>query len=83
MATARELAAGDPAAPVELNRWLPLVKWLLAIPHYFVLIALFIAVAVVKLIAFFAVIFTGKYPKGLRDFVVGVFRWQLRVQSYV
>jgi hypothetical protein len=79
---------GDPAVfsieePAELNRWLPLVKWLLAIPHYIVLFFLFIAVAVVKLITFFAVIFTGRYPEGLRDFVVGVFRWSMRVQSYV
>jgi roadblock/LC7 domain-containing protein len=78
---------GDPAffaieEPAELNRWLPLVKWLLAIPHYIVLIFLFIGVAVVKLIAFFAVLFTGKYPEGMRDFVVGVFRWQIRVQAY-
>jgi roadblock/LC7 domain-containing protein len=78
----------DPAVfsieePAELNRWLPLVKWLLAIPHYIVLIFLFIAVAVVKLITFFAVIFTGRYPEGMRDFVVGVFRWSVRVQSYV
>ena len=78
----------DPAVfsieePAELNRWLPLVKWLLAIPHYIVLLFLFIAVAVVKLITFFAVIFTGRYPEGLRDFVVGVFRWSVRVQSYV
>jgi hypothetical protein len=78
----------DPATyaieePPELNRWLPLVKWLLAIPHYIVLILLFIALAFVKIVAFFAVLFTGKYPAGLRDFVVGVFRWQLRVSSYV
>lgn len=78
----------DPAAfsieePAVLNRWLPLVKWLLAIPHYIVLVFLFIAVAVVKLITFFAVIFTGRYPEGMRDFVVGVFRWSVRVQSYV
>ena len=78
----------DPAVfsieePAELNRWLPLVKWLLAIPHYIVLIFLFLAVAVVKLITFFAVIFTGRYPEGMRDFVVGVFRWSVRVQSYV
>jgi roadblock/LC7 domain-containing protein len=79
---------GDPAyfaieEPPQLNRWLPLVKWLLAIPHYIVLFVLFLAVFVVKIIAFFAVLFTGKYPEGLRDFVVGVIRWQLRVQCYV
>ncbi len=79
---------GDPAVfaieePPELNRWLPLVKWLLAIPHYIVLVFLFIGVIVVKLIAFFAVIFTGKYPEGLREYVVGVFRWANRVSAYV
>jgi hypothetical protein len=79
---------GDPAffaieEPAELNRWLPLVKWLLAIPHYIVLFVLFLAVIVVKIVAFFAILFTGKYPEGMRDFVVGVFRWQLRVQCYV
>jgi len=87
-----ETTASDPGTdtavfsieePAELNRWLPLVKWLLAIPHYIVLIFLFLAVAVVKLITFFAVIFTGRYPEGMRDFVVGVFRWSVRVQSYV
>jgi hypothetical protein len=78
---------GDPAVyaieePAELNRWLPLVKWLLVIPHLIVLFFLFIGVLVVKIIAFFAILFTGKYPEGMRDFVVGVFRWSLRVQSY-
>jgi Domain of unknown function (DUF4389) len=79
---------GDPAVfsidePVELNRWLPLVKWLLAIPHYIVLIVLFIGLIFVKLVAFFAVIITGTYPQGLRDYAVGVFRWMTRVQTYV
>jgi roadblock/LC7 domain-containing protein len=69
--------------PAELNRWLPLVKWLLAIPHYIVLVFLFIGVIFVKLVAFFAVIFTGKYPEGLREYVVGVFRWANRVSAYV
>lgn len=66
----------------DLNRWLPLVKWILAIPHYIVL-AVLIAVAVVAVfIAWFAILFTGRYPKGLFDFVVGVGRWGLRVQAY-
>jgi roadblock/LC7 domain-containing protein len=67
----------------ELNRWLPLVKWLLAIPHYIVLVFLFIGVAFVKIVAFFAVIFTGRYPEGLRNYVIGVFRWATRVSAYV
>ena len=69
--------------PPELNRWLPLIKWLLAIPHYIVLVFLFIGVIFVKIVAFFAVIFTGRYPEGLRDYVVGVFRWATRVNTYV
>ena len=59
------------------------MKWLLAIPHYIVLVLLGVAVLVVKLVAFFAVIITGRYPQGLRDFVVGVTRWSFRVQAYV
>jgi hypothetical protein len=65
-----------------LNRWLPLVKWLLAIPHYLVLIFLFIAAIIVVIIAWFAILFTGNYPRGLFDFVVGVMSWSLRVQAY-
>jgi roadblock/LC7 domain-containing protein len=68
--------------PGAMNRWLPLVKWLLAIPHYIVLVFLWIAVVFVWLITFFAVIFTGRYPRGLRDFVVGVARWSMRVNAY-
>lgn len=66
----------------DLNRWLPLVKWLLAIPHYIVLAVLFVVTVFVVLIAWFAILFTGRYPKGLFDFVVGVGRWALRVQAY-
>ena len=79
----------DPASlsvdyPRELNRWLPLVKWFLAIPHYVVLIFLGLAAAIVIFpISFFVVLFTGKYPEGLRSFVVGVQRWSLRVGAYV
>ena len=65
-----------------LNRWLPLVKWLLAIPHYIVLAVLVVVSIVVVVIAWFAIIFTGRYPRGLFDFVVGVGRWGLRVQAY-
>ena len=69
--------------PGEMNRWLVLVKWLLAIPHYIVLVFLWIAAAFVVLIAFFAVLFTGKWPESLRAFVVGVMRWTTRVNAYV
>ncbi|HEX6116566.1 MAG TPA: DUF4389 domain-containing protein [Solirubrobacterales bacterium] len=67
----------------EYNRWLPLVKWLLAIPHYFVLAFLGIGAAVVLIIAFFAVLFTGSWPRGMFDYVVGVQRWVFRVNAYV
>lgn len=65
-----------------LNRWLPLVKWLLAIPHYIILFFLCIASVVSVIIAWFAILFTGRYPRSLFDFVVGVFRWSLRVVVY-
>jgi len=71
-----------PDVPSELNRWLPLVKWLLAIPHYIVLFFLFIAVFFVSVFAWFYILFTGRYPAGVFDFVVGVMRWNLRVQAY-
>jgi uncharacterized membrane protein HdeD (DUF308 family) len=71
-----------PDAGNDLNRWLPLVKWLLAIPHYIVLVFLYIAAAVVVIIAWFAILFTGRYPRGMFDFVVGVLRWSLRVAAY-
>lgn len=66
----------------DLNRWLPLVKWFLAIPHYICLAALAIAAVVAVVIAWFAILFTGRYPRGLFEFVVGVGRWALRVQAY-
>ncbi len=71
-----------PDARTELNRWLPLVKWLLAIPHYILLFFLYIAAAVAIIIAWFAILFTTRYPRGLFDFVVGVMRWTLRVDAY-
>jgi hypothetical protein len=65
-----------------LSRWLPLVKWLLAIPHYILLVFLWIAAVVSVVIAWFAILFTGRYPRGLFDFVLGVFRWTNRVIGY-
>jgi hypothetical protein len=71
-----------PDASRDLNRWLPLVKWLLAIPHYIVLFFLWIAAIVVVIVAWFAILFTGRYPRGMFDFVEGVFRWGNRVIAY-
>jgi Domain of unknown function (DUF4389) len=71
-----------PDAERELNRWLPVVKWLLALPHCVVLAFLWIAVVVVVLYAWVAILFTGRYPRGAFDFVVGVARWQARVVAY-
>jgi hypothetical protein len=71
-----------PNAATELHRGMPLVKWFLAIPHYIVLAVLFIAVLFVTIIAWFAILFTGKYPRTIHEFVVGVFRWCLRVNAY-
>ena len=66
----------------QLNRWLPLVKWLLAVPHYIVLLFLAIGAVVVVIIAWFAILFTGRYPRSLFDYVVGVLRWGTRVAAY-
>ena len=71
-----------PDARTELNRWLPLVKWFLAIPHYIVLFFLGLAALVCIVIAWFAILFTGRYPRSLFDFVVGVGRWGVRVSAY-
>jgi hypothetical protein len=86
-----EMTAADPGgSPAqlslgeqgELNRWLPLVKWLLVIPHLFVLLFLLIGAFFAYVVAFFAVIFTGKWPEGVRKYVVGVSRWAYRVSAY-
>jgi hypothetical protein len=71
-----------PDARNDLNRWLPLVKWLLAIPHYVILIFLTLAGLVAVIVAWFAILFTGRYPRGLFDFVEGVLRWWNRVIAY-
>jgi hypothetical protein len=71
-----------PDVPRELNRWLPLVKWVLAIPHYVALFFLDIAVVVAVIIAWFAILFTGRYPRRMFTFVEGVFRWHNRVITY-
>jgi hypothetical protein len=66
----------------NLSRWQIFVKWLLAIPHYIVLLFLLVAVNVTVFIAFFAILFTGRYPRGLFDFAVGTMRWYIRVNAY-
>jgi Domain of unknown function (DUF4389) len=71
-----------PDARTRLNRWLPLVKWLLAIPHYIVLFFLYIGAVVAVIVAWFAILFTGRYPRGLFDYVEGVIRWHNRVVAY-
>jgi hypothetical protein len=78
----------DPAVltvvePAEMSRGLIFVKWLLLIPHYIAILVLAIVTYVVVIVAFFAVLFTGKWPKGMRDFVVGVVRWEFRVTAYL
>jgi hypothetical protein len=71
-----------PDAREGLNRWLPLVKWLLAIPHYIVLFFLYIGAVFAVLFAWFAILFTGRYPRGLFGYVEGVLRWHNRVAAY-
>jgi hypothetical protein len=71
-----------PDAERDLVRWLPLVKWFLAIPHYIVLFLLWIAAIVVVFFAWFAILVTGRYPRGMFDFIEGVIRWQNRVVAY-
>ena len=72
-----------PDVPQDLNRWLPLVKWFLAIPHYIVLVVLGFFAFFAIVIAWFAILITGRYPRGLFNFVVGVFRWSIRVRAYM
>jgi len=76
------LAIPYPDATHELSRWLPLVKWFLAIPHYVVLWFLGVAAVCCVVVAWFAILLTGRYPRALFDFVVGVNRWLLRVVAY-
>ena len=71
-----------PDVKKDLKRGMPLVKWFLAIPHYIILFFLGIAEFVVVIIAWFAILFTGRFPRSLFDFVVGVYRWYLRVAAY-
>jgi hypothetical protein len=71
-----------PDAERELGRGMPLVKWLLAIPHYFVLFFLYIGVFFAVVFAWFAILFTGRYPRGIFEYVEGVQRWYNRVQAY-
>jgi hypothetical protein len=73
---------GYPDAKVDFNRWLPLVKWFLAIPHFIVLGVLAVAAVVCVIIAWFAMLIGGPYPRSLFDFVVGVLRWWVRVAAY-
>ena len=72
-----------PDASIDLNRWLPLIKWLLAFPHYVVMIFLGIGALIAVVIAWFAILFTGRYPRGLFTYVVGVMRWGVRVEGYM
>jgi hypothetical protein len=71
-----------PDAPRELSRWLPLVKWLLAVPHYVVLAVLGVGAVVSVVLAWLVILFTGRYPRSLFDYVVAVLRWGLRVCAY-
>ncbi|HSJ35843.1 MAG TPA: DUF4389 domain-containing protein [Acidimicrobiia bacterium] len=71
-----------PEVQPDLNRWLPLVKWFLAIPHYLVLAVLAIGAVFAIIIAWFAIVLTGRFPRSLFDYLVGVGRWSLRVQAY-
>ena len=79
---ARERVTTPIHVPQDLNRWLPLVKWLLAVPHYVVLFFLWIAALAVVVVVWFAILFTGRYPRALFEFVEGVIRWHNRVLAY-
>jgi hypothetical protein len=71
-----------PDAQADLNRWLPVVKWFLAIPHYIVLLFLYVGAFFAVIAAWFAILFTGRYPRGIFDYVEGVMRWHNRVVGY-
>lgn len=71
-----------PNVPKDLNRWLPLIKWLLAVPHYLILVVLNAVAILAVIVAWFNIVFTGRYPRSLFDFVVKVIRWNVRVASY-
>ena len=73
---------GYPDVQRDLNRWLPLVKWLMAIPHYIVLFFLYVGAFFALVVAWFAILFTGRYPRGIFEYVEGVIRWQNRVAAY-
>jgi hypothetical protein len=72
-----------PDAESQLNRFMPLIKWFLAIPHYVVIYVLSICALVVMVIAWFAILIVGRYPQGLFNFSVGVMRWETRVNAYM
>ena len=71
-----------PNVKTDLNRWMPLVKWILIIPHIIVLTFIFIAVVICSVFAWFTILFTGRYPKEVFNFVEGFLRWSLRVNAY-
>lgn len=71
-----------PDAKNDLVNWMPLLKWLLAIPHVIVLCFLWVGAIIAVILAWFAILFTGTHPKGIFDFIVGVMRWSLRVEAY-
>ena len=73
----------DVEYPERLSRWLIFVKWLLIIPHLIILYALIAVAEIITVIAWFAILFTGRYPKGMFDFVVGIYRWQHNVTAYI
>ena len=81
-AQAVQLDITYPDAATQLGAGWPLIKWFLAIPHYVVLFFLIVAAIVVWVIAWFAILFTGRYPRGMFDFTVDVMRWGLRVEAY-